>query len=188
MEKKKTSKKKRDERGIQTLFRTTSHNHYTLNEMVDRKASIMITVNSIILSLLIGGLLPLDQESTPHAAAFSLGTAAFISIVFTIISITPNKTQGKFTREDVRLKKGNLLYFGNFTRISYPEYEVAMKQQLNDSEYLYTSLIKDLYYLGKVLNFKYLFIRISLFVFLTGMVVSFFLAFILPPTSLSAVF
>ena len=31
-------------------------NHYTLNQMIDRKANIMITVNSIILSLVIGGV------------------------------------------------------------------------------------------------------------------------------------
>ncbi|SFN98463.1 hypothetical protein, partial [Salegentibacter flavus] len=45
---------KYDSRGVQTLFRTLSRNHYNLLKMVDNKARIVLTVNSIITSLLIG--------------------------------------------------------------------------------------------------------------------------------------
>ena len=45
---------KYDTRGIQTLFRTVSKNHYNLLKMVDNKARIVLTVNSIITSLLFG--------------------------------------------------------------------------------------------------------------------------------------
>ncbi|MBC7904118.1 MAG: HD domain-containing protein, partial [Gemmatimonadaceae bacterium] len=36
-------------RGIETMFRTTSANHFTLSSMADSKANIMISVNSIII-------------------------------------------------------------------------------------------------------------------------------------------
>lgn len=48
---------KYDARGIQTLFRAVSKNHYTLLKMVDNKAKIILTVNSIITSIFLGFIL-----------------------------------------------------------------------------------------------------------------------------------
>jgi len=42
-----------DARGSQTLFRTLSRNHYNLIKMIDNKASILLTINSIIISIII---------------------------------------------------------------------------------------------------------------------------------------
>ena len=42
----------RPTRGIETMFRITSKNHLTLSGMADNKANIMISINSIILSIL----------------------------------------------------------------------------------------------------------------------------------------
>jgi len=51
-DKEKAKLDKFDPRGTQTLFRTLSRNHYNLLKMIDNKASIILTVNSIIISLL----------------------------------------------------------------------------------------------------------------------------------------
>lgn len=165
--------KGRDDRGIQTLFRTTSKNHYTLNEMVDRKAKIMITVNSIILSLFLGGIIgKLNSGIAVNIPIFIFSISNLISIIFAIISIMPNKTQGDFTEEEVRSKKGNLLYFGNFHNMHYRDFEWGFLQMLNDKDYLYTSMIRDIYYQGQILHKKYTYIRISLFTFLLGLVLA----------------
>ncbi|MEQ9262362.1 MAG: DUF5706 domain-containing protein [Owenweeksia sp.] len=172
----------RDARGIQTLFRTTSHNHYTLNEMVDRKANIMITVNSVILSVVIGGSLGISETSVSfiiYISIFIMALASFVSIIFAIIAITPNRTQGYFTLEDIRNKNGNLLYYGNFHNMSFKDYEWGMLQKLNDSNFLYSSMIKDLYFLGKTLHRKYKFIRLSLQIFMAGIIASFLIFLII---------
>ena len=163
---------KRDDKGIQTLFRTTIKNHYTLNEMVDKKANILITVNSIILSLLISGIIGLDPD-TPIYRIISLSVLTFacmVSIFFAILSIRPNKTQGDFTEEQIRNRKGNLLFFGNFHNMHYRDFEWAFLEMLNDSDYLYGSMIKDYYFLGVALGKKYRYIRNSLNVFLYGII------------------
>lgn len=167
--------KGRDPRGIQTLFRTTSKNHYTLNEMVDRKANIMITVNAIILSLALSDLLgeKVYADIPVVIPMVILSTASLFSIIFAVISITPSKTQGNFTSEDVKKKRSNLLYYGNFRRMKFEDYERGMLDKLNDSDFLYSSMIKDLYYLGKTLDHKYNFIRLSLTIFLIGLVCAF---------------
>ena len=50
VERNKTAKKgssKFDAKTVDTLFRTISRNHYNLLRMIDNKASIILTVNSI---------------------------------------------------------------------------------------------------------------------------------------------
>jgi len=168
----------RDARGIQTVFRTMSKNHYTLNEMVDKKASIMITVNSIILSLVLGGIfknnMPADvTNEMAHSVPVLLLTLGSVgSIIFAILSTRPDSTHGHFTEEQIRNKKGNLLFYGNFHEMKERDYQWAFLQMLNDQEYMYESMIRDIYYLGKILKKKYFHIRISLTIFIVGIVFS----------------
>ncbi len=172
--------KGRDDRGIQTVFRTTSKNHYTMSEMVDRKASIMITVNSIILSLVIGGLIG-EVNSHGHfhftmknAPIILLTLTSALSILFAVLSIRPTVTHGEFTEEEVRNKQGNLLFYGNFHNMQMRDYEWAFLQMMNDQDYLYSSLVKDIYYMGQQLKVKYKHIRISLTTFMVGMTLAVF--------------
>ena len=163
--------KKRDDRGIQTLLRTTLRNHYTLNQMIDRKANIMITVNSIILSLLLGGVIsdPID-DLYRVISLLVLTLTCIASIFFSILSIRPNKTQGDFTEEEIRDRKGNLLYFGNFHNMHIRDFEWAFMQMINNGEHLYEAMIRDYYYLGVTLSKKYNHLRKSLNIFLFGFI------------------
>ncbi|WP_027077123.1 hypothetical protein [Maribacter antarcticus] len=47
----------RSERGAETLFRLVSKNQYTLNAMIDRKSNILISINALILSIILGAVL-----------------------------------------------------------------------------------------------------------------------------------
>ena len=165
------SVKGRDERGIQTMFRSTSKNHYTLNQMVDRKANIMISINAIILSLVVSGLIGTNSTFCVHnSPVLILLVSAGISIFFAILSIIPDKTHGSFSEEEIRNKKGNLLFFGNYHKMAFRDYEWGILQMLNDSNYLYSSMIRDQYFLGKTISRKHRTIRISLAVFLFGFI------------------
>lgn len=166
--------KGRDDRGIQTLFRNTSRNHYTLNQMVDGKASIMITVNSIILSLVLGGSIGkiYQEQMVDYIPFIVLGAVNIVSIILAVLAITPIKTQGDFTEDEVRNKQGNLLYFGNFHNMRYRDFEWGFLQMLSDRDYLYSSMIRDLYYQGRSLDRKYRLIRVSLYVFFIGLSVA----------------
>ena len=97
---------------------------------------------------------------------------AIFSIVFAVISILPDNTHGKFTKEEIMDKRGNLLFFGNFHKMKFPDYEWGILEMLSDQEYLYSTMIRDIYYLGKTLQKKYWAIRISLYIFIIGLVLS----------------
>ena len=52
------------------------------------------------------------------------------------------------------------------------EFEWAMNEMMQDKDYLYSSMTKDLYFLGKVLNRKYKILRITYTVFIIGIIAS----------------
>ena len=66
----------------------------------------------------------------------------------------------------------NLLFFGNFHKMKLDEYQWAINELVKDKDYIYSSLTKDLYFLGLVLNRKYKLLRWTYTVFMIGMVVS----------------
>jgi predicted metal-dependent HD superfamily phosphohydrolase len=161
------------ERGIQTVFRTTSNNHIQLSQMADTKANIMISVNSIIISIMFSVLLG-RLEYYPHLAipTLLLAVVSLLAIVFAVLAIRPSVTSGKFTEDDIRQKQTNLLFFGNFHQMELEEYNWAMNEMLKDRDYIYGSMIKDVYFLGIVLAQKYRYLRISYNIFMYGLIIA----------------
>ncbi|WP_299520251.1 Pycsar system effector family protein [Winogradskyella sp.] len=163
------------DRGIETMFRVALRNHITLSDIADTKANILLSVNAIIISLVLSNLVSkLDNPSNYYliwpTAIFAISTV--VSIILSVLATRPNVTSGKFTKEDVANKKVNLLFFGNFHKMSLPEFEWAMQEMMKDKEYLYGSLTKDLYFLGLVLNRKYSLLRLTYTVFAIGIIIS----------------
>ncbi len=163
------------ERGIETMFRVTLKNHITLSNIADTKANILLSVNAIIVSLVLSNLVSkLDNPSNDYliwpTVIFVLFTV--LSIVLSIMATRPNVTSGKFSKQDVADKKVNLLFFGNFHKMSLKDFEWAMGEMMQDRDYLYSSMKKDLYFLGLVLNKKYKILRLTYSVFMVGIIVS----------------
>jgi len=172
---KKIQKDKDPEKAIQSVFRITLKNHIKLSDIADTKANILLSVNAIIISIALSNLIPkLDNASNSYLIAPTLIFIIFtvVSIVLSIIATRPNVTSGKFTKEDVKNKRVNLLFFGNFHKMTLQEYQWAMNEMLRDKEYIYSSMSKDLYFLGLVLQRKYSILRLTYTIFMTGIIVS----------------
>jgi predicted metal-dependent HD superfamily phosphohydrolase len=164
---------KNAERGVQTMFRNTAHNHMELSSMADSKAHILISVSSIVisvtLSFLIARLAFYPQYIIP---TILLVVTCLGSVTFSILSTRPSISKGQFTEEDIRNKKTNLLFFGNFYRMQLEDYQWGMNQMIKDKEYLYNTIMMDIYYLGVVLAKKYKFLRIAYTIFMYGLIVT----------------
>jgi hypothetical protein len=155
------------------MFRLTSSNHQRLSNMADSKAHIMISVNAIIISLLLSLLLRnMEAHHNQIIPAIMLLTVNLVTIVFAILATRPNISQGVFTKKDVDDRSVNLLFFGNFYNTDFDDYRQGMVTLVNDNEFLYGSLIKDVYSQGKVLGRKYHLLRASYNVFMFGLVIS----------------
>ncbi|WP_462249111.1 Pycsar system effector family protein [Ferruginibacter sp.] len=160
-------------KGIQTMLRLTSENHLRLSDMADSKANILISVNAIIISVILSVLLR-KLEEVPY---LTIPTIIFLlvavtTIVISIIATRPKVSGGTFTSQDIIDKKTNLLFFGNFHKATYEEYDGAMREMMRDTDYLYGSLIKDIYTLGTVLGRKYKLLRLAYNIFMVGIIVS----------------
>ena len=99
-------------------------------------------------------------------------SSSVTTIVVAILATRPKVNQGTFSREDILSKKTNLLFFGNFHKATLEEYEWGMSQMMKDQDYLYGTLVKDIYFLGVVLGRKYKLIRLAYNVFMFGIIVS----------------
>lgn len=160
-------------KGIQTMLRLTSSNHLRLSEMADHKANILISVNAIIISVILSVLLrKLQEETYLIIPTIIFLLVAVTTIVISILATRPKISGGSFTIDEVKEKKTNLLFFGNFYNATYSQYNAAMRDMMLDTDYLYGSLIKDIYYLGAVLGRKYKLLRLAYNIFMIGIVVS----------------
>ena len=169
----KVKKPEKPEKGIETMFRITSGNNQRLSDMADNKAHILITVNSIILSAIISLVLrKLDDSAFLAIPSFVLLTVSLLSITFAILATRPAIPDGKFVQSEIDQKTVNLLFFGNFYKMGLKEYAEGMLKVMGDSDFLYGTLIKDVYSQGAVLGRKYRFLRVAYNIFMFGLIIS----------------
>ncbi|MFN0083067.1 MAG: Pycsar system effector family protein [Ferruginibacter sp.] len=160
-------------KGMQTMLRLTSSNHIQLSEMADSKANILISVNAIIISVILSVLLrKLQTDPYLTIPTILFLTFSVLTIVVAILATRPKVNTGKFEDIDIVNKKTNLLFFGNFHKMTYEEYDIAMRTMMRDSDYLYSSIVKDIFYLGQVLGKKYKLIRMAYNIFMIGIIIS----------------
>jgi len=189
MEKQNEGEKKKIEKGagrtIETMFRNTMRTHVSFSSMADNKANIMISVNTLILTILVTIMLR-KLDTNPHLIipTAMLTITSLVTLVYAILVTRPKVTSGRFTQQEIKDKKVNLLFFGNFFNMSLKDFNWGMQELISDKDYLYSSMITDFYYLGQVLGTKYKKLRICYTFFMYGVIISviaYAVAFILFP-------
>ncbi len=162
-------------RGVETMYRTAYRTHINLSGMADNKANIMLSINAIVISVAIPQLFPkfeaIPQIIVPSILLFLVCVTAMI---LATLSTRPKITEGRFTREDIESRKANLLFFGNFYRMGLDDYHWGMMEMIKDRDFLYSSMTKDLYFLGVVLAKKYRYLSHCYNVFMYGMIATVF--------------
>lgn len=160
-------------RGVETMYRTTYRTHVNLSSIADNKANIMLSINAIIVSITVSTLVPnFSDKPELIIPTLILLFVCLTSIVFATLSTMPKVTEGVFTREDIRQKKSNLLFFGNFYNMEMEDFHWGMQEMIKDSDFLYSSMTRDLYFLGKVLAKKYKFLRTCYRIFMYGLIIA----------------
>jgi hypothetical protein len=159
--------------GVSSFFRVLSNNLNHQNMLADNKANIMIYINMVVLSLVIGS----SARNTEYWQNLFVPIIMFVStsllaIVFAVLATRPNFVKGIVTQDDLDNKKSNLFFFGNFTSLTAQDFEDTMLTILKDDDYLYRSLLGDFYGQGIVLKRKYRLLKYSYNIFLIGLVLS----------------
>jgi len=151
--------------------------------MADNKAFIMISVNSILISvgigLIIGKFVLINKVFIPTVMLLTINV---ITIIYSVLATRPGAMKGTFTREELDNKTVDLLFFGSFYKMPLEEYKSGMMKMMDDSDFLYGTIIKDIYLQARTLGRKFRLLRYSYNIFMYGMactvigyIVSFFL-------------
>lgn len=159
-------------RGIETLFRTSYTVNMDLTSLADAKANIMISINGLMISILIAQIASkVDANPWLYAPTSIFVVGCLVSLIFAILSARPRVQERSITLEEVRRKRTNILFFGNFAHLTADEFRTAMKERVADPTMLYTMMIDDIYGVGSVLQKKYRLLRASYLAFMIALVI-----------------
>lgn len=166
-------KNKRPDRGIETMFRVSFASHQKLSALADNKAHIMISVNAIVISVTIG-LVVHNFSTAPYLIipTVILLLVNVATIIFSVLATRPKNHSGIFSTEQLDKKTVNLLFYGSFYKMNYKEYEAAMLGMMEDEKFLYTTMIKDIYWQGRVMGRKFRLLRIAYDIFMYGIAIT----------------
>ncbi|HSU28695.1 MAG TPA: Pycsar system effector family protein [Chitinophagaceae bacterium] len=150
------------------LLRGTSSNYIRLISDADRKARIMIVVNSILLTVGVTWLTKIFHQGRPTwVPLILLVISNLLSLFFTILSVKPYlRISGGKDTED------NILHYKKCSEYSMREYEAHMMNTMNNNDKKLEAVIKELHYFGNLLNRQYRFLKMAYTCFYWGLVLT----------------
>ena len=178
-------------RGIDTVYRTSFRTHIALSRIADGKANMMISINTIILSIVLtisGASFSYLEDIFFEDPEFlvpliTILLSSLTAVVFAVFSARPSVTEYTIKKDKlIKSKEASLLYFGNFLKLEKNDFVGYLSDIKLDQSALYDDLSRDLYDLGAVLHKKYLLLTISYNTFVGGLflaVVSYLIVFML---------
>lgn len=175
---KKVKEKKQITAGTQTLFRVTYRNQINLIRIADSKANMILGINAMIISVLIGiisSTLLLSSSKVVENAELvipivTVMLSALFSSVFAIRAAQPRLILSKKGHKKVQEEKSSLLFFENIYGMSLNEYLEKMKQLIDSKADVYENMIIDIFNQSTVLHRKYKLLRTSYLIFIVGFI------------------
>ena len=165
----KKNKKKKESRSVDTMFRVTYSNHIALSRLADNKAHMLMYLNGLIVSAVVALLRNrLGTMSWDIAPVFVLMIGCMVSLTFAVLGARPRVSRLGISVDGVRDNTENLLFFGQFTSLSLPQFQEALHVLMKDPALLYDNLARQLYLMGKSLNRKYRHLQIAYSAFLAA--------------------
>ena len=137
--------------------------------MADAKANMLITISSVLITLAAPHVLN-PALTRPVIVLASCCLVTILLAIYTLMPKLPFSRKSK-TPPDIHSPGFNLLFFGDFTRLEYPEFEAAMEEMMNNPSLTYQAQVREIYTLGFFLgNRKYRTLRWAYFSFILGLI------------------
>ena len=151
---------------LDTMLRTAQQHHVQLSQMADTKASILITISSIVLTI----ALSRADEPILRPALLTLAASSLLSLLLAIIAVLPTFAPRAVQRGTARR---NLLFFGHFGEMSEQEFLKQMEPLLHSDTLIYEAMLRDIYGIGSYLyRKKYRFLRFAYVALLAGFLIA----------------
>ncbi|MCK5704011.1 MAG: hypothetical protein KAI29_22795, partial [Cyclobacteriaceae bacterium] len=152
--------------GRQTLFRVTYRTQINLIRIADNKANMILGINAMIISVLIGMIgsrMIFSSESINGNLAMItpvvlIMLTSLFTALFAIRAAQPHLIKPKEPLPNEN-KKMSLLFFENIWEMTTDDYINKMETLLNSSQDIYQNMIIDIHNQAKVLHRKYKLLR-----------------------------
>ncbi|WP_428665650.1 Pycsar system effector family protein [Runella sp.] len=168
-DKSKKDKKKKPDRTVETMYRSTLANHMQLSALADQKAGLLVSVNAIIISIMASFMVRESFDNVYLIIPTCLLVVVCLStITFALLATRPSvKPQSQKLDVD-HVHKMDLLFFADYTALTLEQYQKAMKDMMSKEDQLHDSLLKNIYIQGKVMERKYRRIKTAYTIFIIG--------------------
>ena len=147
------------------VLRTAQQHHVMLGMIADQKANIVLGAFLIFITVT---QTVLENHSQYSISMWILSAFFTASAIFALLVITPRFRNSKPPSG----APSNLLFFGSFSVLDQDEYVSALKDSLQNNEQARTLIMGDIYQIGKVLDKKYVSLRLSYLSLGTGIIAS----------------
>ncbi len=166
-------------RGKETLFRVTFRNQINHIQIADNKANMIITINSLIITVMMGfsgyGTLVLGNVFNMFNIIIPVTLiilTCLLSVVFAIQAARPKIIKTKKHQVSNLKTKSSLVFFGTISDMTLNDYMDEMDELIKSKESIYHTMVLDIFNQGKVLNRKYKLLSIAYQIFMYGFVFS----------------
>jgi hypothetical protein len=163
--------KSKKPRSVETLFRNALRSNLELTALADSKASILISVNGFILTVIVtaSGL----QISSPVMIYpfIAIIITAMASIFFATKAIQPRYKEHLIDKEHLE-NYVSILYFQDIASYTPKQYLYEAKEVILTTENTQKHILQHLHILGSEIKIKYHWLRQAYTIFALGLIVS----------------
>jgi Family of unknown function (DUF5706) len=142
------------------LVRTLQQITMQLSQMADQKASILMGATFVVFTVAIGQSSRTDMPIALSVLAFF----AFVSAVLAVTAVLPRVTPQE------RAVCPNILFFGNFSRMSEDDFVAAVQARLHSDQDMLETMLRDIHQNGSILAArKYRYLALGYRTFVVGL-------------------
>ena len=156
------------------MIRTTMRNNIELTHIADNKASILLSLNAVMITFLVPLIIPHLSFITQYHLEVPL--IILVLTCFTTIYISARVLKpGRFYENKLLLDEGKRVspfFFGNYYKMSKSEFQDYIENALKDSPSIMRHVTEDLHYIGASLGRKMYQVRIAFSIFTFGFFIS----------------
>lgn len=162
----KEEKKKKNK--VDNILRETTFNYVRMIGDADRKARIMLVVNSVFLTLSVT-LISKVIINIPYGWIFALilMLSNVLSLFFSIQSVRPELNK---LRDDET--ENNIFHYKKCSELNLAQYSDEMRLTLLDENHKTNAFVKETYYYGKLLALKYRLLKVAYHFFSWGILLA----------------
>lgn len=159
---------------LQTFFRSSFRVQMGMVSLADRKANILVRLNSLLISGMVifyKNIISLSDLATITVVVFLVTLVA--SLIFATLAVRPSSENRARTDQHNPVESvGQMFMYTHYVDMDPEEFEISFNTMMQDAGLIYGSMARDLYSFGKIIEKKYTLLKLAYTTFTVGLVIT----------------